>query len=102
MKDNAERCLFCGEIIPEGAQVCADCMKLHGGEAEEVQKITEELRDIAGVLSITANTDGNIKQSMESILRIADRLERKKNEESRRTKIFAAGSVGKIKDSDKL
>lgn len=100
--NDVDRCLICGEIIPEGAQVCADCMKRHGIDAGEVQEITEELRDIAGVLSITANTDGNIKQSMESILRIADRLERKKNEKSRRTKIFAAGSVGKIKDSDKL
>ena len=100
--NNVERCLICGAIIPEGAQVCADCMKRHGIEAEEAQEITEELRDIAGVLSITANTDGNIKQSMESILRIADRLERRKNEKSNRTKIFAAGSVGKIKDSDKL
>lgn len=38
----------------------------------------EELRDIAEVLKITANTDGNIKRSMEALLRIADRLERKK------------------------
>lgn len=36
----------------------------------------EELRDIAEVLSITENTDKNIRISMEAILRIADRLER--------------------------
>lgn len=39
----------------------------------------EELRDIAEVLRITANTDKNIKKSMEALLRIADRLERKKD-----------------------
>lgn len=100
--NDVERCLICGEIIPEGVQVCTACMKDYGIAAREAVEIAEEMRDIAGVLSITANTDGNIKQSMESILRIADRLERKKNEKSRRTKIFAAGSVGKIKDSDKL
>jgi len=43
-------------------------------EGEEVQG----LRDIEKVLKVTADTDGNIKQSMEAILRIADRLERGK------------------------
>ena len=38
----------------------------------------QELRDIAEVLKITANTDRNIQNSMEAILRIADRLERKR------------------------
>ena len=37
----------------------------------------EELRDIARVLSITANTDTNIREAMTGILNIADRLERK-------------------------
>lgn len=38
----------------------------------------EELRDIAQVLSITANTDTNIREAMAGILNIADRLERRK------------------------
>lgn len=38
----------------------------------------EELRDIARVLSITANTDTNIREAMTGILNIADRLERRK------------------------
>lgn len=84
---NTDRCLICGEAIPEGAQVCRSCMERYGVDiGAEAEEITEELRDIAGVLSITANTDGNIKQSMESILRIADRLERKRNEASGRRK----------------
>ena len=39
--------------------------------------MAEELRDVAAILKITEGTDANIRQSMESILRIADRLERK-------------------------
>lgn len=70
---NAGRCVICGAVIPEGLQVCKNCME-DGAGADEA----EELRDIADVLSITANTDSNIKRSMEAILRIADRLERKK------------------------
>lgn len=51
-------------------------MEVAGIEVEETETIAE-LRDIADVLSITANTDSNIKKSMEAILRIVDRLERK-------------------------
>lgn len=81
---DVDRCLICGEAIPEGMQVCNNCMAQYHFEAEETVEIAEEMRDIAGVLSITANTDGNIKRSMESILRIADRLERKGNEEKKK------------------
>lgn len=70
-----ERCLLCGAIIPEGSQVCPDCMSEYNPAELEPE---QELRDIAEVLKITANTDRNIQNSMEAILRIADRLERKK------------------------
>ena len=89
---DVDRCLICGEAIPEGAQY-----HIEAGEAVE---IAEEMRDIAGVLSITANTDGNIKKSMESILRIADRLERKGNEERNRTKVFAESRIGKAENGN--
>lgn len=75
---NAEHCLICGATIPEGTQVCAACMKEYGINTTEAVEVAEQLRDIAGVLKITENTDGNIKQSMESLLNIADRLGRKK------------------------
>lgn len=75
---NAERCLICGATIPEGSQVCVSCMKEHGIDTTEAVEVAEQLRDIAGVLKITKDTDANIKQSMESLLSIADRLERKK------------------------
>ena len=39
---------------------------------------TLAVRDIAQVLSITANTDTNIREAMAGILNIADRLERRK------------------------
>lgn len=97
---NIDYCPICGEIITEGAQVCKSCAEQFSIEAGEAVEIEEEMRDIAGVLSITANTDGNIKRSMESILRIADRLERKSNEEKSGTKIFAQSSAGKAENSN--
>ena len=97
---DVDRCLICGEAIPEGAQVCKSCMAQYRIEAGEAVEIAEEMRDIAGVLSITANTDGNIKKSMESILRIADRLERKGNEERNRTKVFAESRIGKAENGN--
>ena len=97
---DVDRCLMCGAVIPEGSQVCKSCMAKAGIEAGEAAEIAEEMRDIAGVLSITANTDGNIKRSMESILRIADRLERKGNEERNRTKVFAKSSIGKAENGN--
>ena len=82
--ENEEHCLMCGATIPEGTQVCVSCMKEHGIDATDAIEVAEQLRDIAGVLKITKDTDTNIKQSMESLLNIADRLERKKrNEKSR-------------------
>ena len=36
---NADRCLICGEVIPEGSQVCTACMKkyeIQAGEAVEM------------------------------------------------------------------
>lgn len=75
-------CLICGAAIPEGVQVCKNCAEQFRIETREAVEITEEMRDIAGVLSVTENTDGNIKRSIESILRMADRLKRN---ERRRT-----------------
>ena len=77
---DVECCLICGEAIPEGVQVCKNCIEQYHIETGESVEIAEEMRDIAGVLSITENTDGNIKKSVESILRIAERLKRKERE----------------------
>jgi len=75
-----EKCLMCGEIIPEGRQLCSGCMNEYGITSIDMEA-EEELRDIAQVLNITASTDKNIQLSMEAILRIADRLKRRKNGE---------------------
>ena len=73
----AERCALCGAPVSAGSQICRDCMNRYSPAA--VLEAEQELRDIAQVLKITASTDRNIKESMEAILRIADRLGRNRN-----------------------
>lgn len=91
---DVDRCVMCGEAIPEGMQVCPECADKITGKDE-----AEQLRDIADVLKITAGTDKNIKDSMEAILRIADRLERKnKHERELQTKGCACETENRRKD----
>ena len=52
-------------------QQCEKC----GEQAAEVDA-AEQLRDIARILSITADTDANIREAVTGILNIAERLER--------------------------
>lgn len=78
--NDVDRCLICGEVIPEGSQVCTACRNKYDIVTGETEEMAQELRDIADVLKITEGTDTNIRKSMESILRIADRLERTSNE----------------------
>ena len=66
------KCERCGEQTAEGLLLCPECMKESGAAAEAVAA-AEELRDIARVLSITANTDTNIREAMTGILNIADK-----------------------------
>lgn len=73
---NQKKCPNCGRKIPETLDLCPACMKAAGAGLVEI-KAAEELRDIAAVLSITAETDGNIKEALQGILNIAERLERK-------------------------
>ena len=49
---DVDRCSICGEAIPEGVQVCKSCMAQYHIEAGEAVEIAEEMRDIAGVLSM--------------------------------------------------
>lgn len=73
--NGVDRCLICGEVIPEGSQVCTACRNKYDIVTGETEEMAQELRDIADVLKITEGTDTNIRKSMESILRIADRLD---------------------------
>ena len=82
--NDVDRCLICGEVIPEGSQVCTACRNKYDIVTGETEEMAQELRDIADVLKITEGTDTNIIKSMESILRIADRLERTSNGKKRR------------------
>lgn len=83
--NDVDRCLICGEVIPEGSQVCTACRKKYNIEPpDDSEEAAQELRDVADVLKITEGTDTNIRKSMESILRIADRLERTSNGKKRR------------------
>ena len=82
--NDVDRCLICGEVIPEGSQVCPACRNKYDIVTGEAEEMAQELRDIADVLKITEGTDTNIRKSMESILRIADRLERTSNGKKRR------------------
>ena len=82
--NDVDRCLICGEAIPEGSQVCTACRNKYDIVTGETEEMAQELRDVADVLKITEGTDTNIRKSMESILRIADRLERTSNGKKRR------------------
>ena len=73
---DVDKCVKCDAPVPEGLQVCPQCLRESGASKEEVEA-AEELRDIANILNITAGTDGNIKDAMRSILNIAERLERR-------------------------
>ena len=86
-------------IIQEGTQMgeYIRYMEERGITHVEVEA-AEELRDIAQVLNITASTDKNIKLSMEAILRIADRLERRKNGEGLQTQSGTGKAENRRKD----
>lgn len=73
-------CAFCGKSAPEGLHICPDCLQ-GGGAGEAGVEAVQDLRDIAAVLSITADTDKNIKDAMDGILNIAGRLERRKKKD---------------------
>lgn len=61
------KCALCGKRIEGDTAICSACLPDRKEEAKE-------LEDIAAVLAITADTDSNIKRSMEAILNIAGRL----------------------------
>ena len=73
----AERCVLCGAPVSAGSEICRACVEKYGPAA--LAEAERELRDVARILKITASTDRNIKESMEAILRIADRLGRMNN-----------------------
>lgn len=77
---DSDKCTLCGKPAPEGLRVCPECLKANGAGETEVEA-SQDLRDIAAILGITADTDKNIKDAMDGILNIAGRLERRKKKD---------------------
>ncbi len=66
------KCHICGKKALEVVEVCPECLQRAAVDPEQIKR----LKQISNVLSITAGTDTNIKECMESLLEIAEDLER--------------------------
>lgn len=67
------KCEQCGGPTAEGLPLCPDCMRATGAAADQIAA-AEELRDIARVLSITANTDANIREAFRTRRKTSSRF----------------------------
>ena len=66
------KCHICGKKALEVVEVCPECLQRAAVDPKQIKR----LKQISNVLSITAGTDTNIKECMESLLEIAEDLER--------------------------
>ena len=66
------KCHICGKKALEVVEVCPECLQRAAVDPEQIKR----LKQISNVVSITAGTDTNIKECMESLLEIAEDLER--------------------------
>lgn len=66
------KCDMCGGSALEVINICPDCLKKAAVDPKQIKR----LKRISNILSITAGTDTNIKECMESLLEIAEDLER--------------------------
>ena len=64
-------CHICGKKALEVVEVCPECLQRAAVDPKQIKR----LKQISNVLSITAGTDTNIKECMESLLDIAENLE---------------------------
>ena len=62
-----KKCSLCGEKALEGIEICPECLKKAAVDPKQIKR----LRQISNILSITADTDTNIKACMQSITEIA-------------------------------
>lgn len=68
--------MICGSIVPKGRGLCERCRKEYTIMGEEAgAKEAAALQDVVDVLSVANDSDGNIKRSIEALLRIAGRME---------------------------
>lgn len=68
-----KKCQVCGKRALEVVEVCPECLQRAAVDRGQIKR----LKQISNVLSITAGTDTNIKECMESLLEIAKDLERR-------------------------
>lgn len=66
------KCNLCGKQALEVVKICPECLQ----RAEVDPNNIRRLRQISDILSITPDTDTNIKRCMQGILEIAEDLER--------------------------
>ena len=66
------KCHICGKKALEVVEVCPECLQRAAVDPKQIKR----LKQISNILSITAGTDTNIKECMESLLEIAEDLER--------------------------
>lgn len=66
------KCSICGKEGLKVVCVCPDCLKKAAVDPEQIKK----LRQINNVLRITEDTDGNIKECVQSLTEILEDLER--------------------------
>lgn len=69
------KCSICGKSALEIVEICPECLQRAAVDPKQIKR----LKQISNILSITAGTDTNIKECMESILEIAEDLERSGN-----------------------
>ena len=82
--EGMKKCSICGKPALEVVEVCPECLQRAAVDPRQIKR----LKQISSILSITAGTDTNIKECMESILEIAEGLER-------------SGSIGKEEQKEK-
>ena len=74
-----EKCSVCGGATVEIIEICPDCLERAAVDPVQIKG----LRQISNILSITKDTDKNIKECMQSLLEIAEDLERGKHGEEK-------------------
>lgn len=66
------KCHICGKKALAVVEVCPECLQRAAVDPEQIRR----LKQISSILDITAGTDTNIKECVESIKEIAEELER--------------------------
>lgn len=79
------RCVCCGDIIPEGRQVCPNCEYKYSGRKEEGQRIKPELDEIL-----------EFCEEIEGLLYISDMRSRRPGEYTRSGEVCICDETAEI------